>query len=45
MQLSVVNVIVEPEEREGKGLGGKAVVELGGMGGVLMNGMLKTSLF
>ena len=42
MQLSVVSVIVEPEEGEGRGLGGKAVVELSGVGGVLKNG---TSIF
>lgn len=44
MQLSIVSVIVEPEEGEVRGLGGKAVVELGGVGGVLKNGMSKTSL-
>jgi hypothetical protein len=43
MQLSVMSVIIEPEEGEGKGLRGKAVVELVGVGGVLRNGMSKTS--
>jgi hypothetical protein len=40
MQLSIVSVIVEPEEGEMMGLGGKAVVELEGVGGVQNNGML-----
>ena len=43
MKLSIVGVIIEPEELEGMNLRGKAVVELTGVGGILKNGMSKIS--